>query len=65
METTVRQIYYSGEIMKVSEEQVKFGLCLTLIEELNKKNLIKYKFETQGADTIASATIITDAMPLQ
>jgi len=65
METIVSQTYYSGEIMKVSEEQVKFGLCLSLIDELNKKNLIKYSFETKGDDTIASATIITNGMPIQ
>lgn len=64
METTVKQVYYSGDILKVSEEQVKFGLCLTLIDELNKKNLIKYEFENKGVDTIASATIIIDEMSL-
>ena len=59
MKTTAKQVYYSGEILKVSEEQVKFGLCLTLIDELNKKNVIKYEFETEGNDTTVSATIIT------
>ena len=65
MEITVKQVYYSGEIMKVSEEQVRFGLCLSLIDELNNKGLIKYNFETKEDHTVTSATIMIDALPVQ
>lgn len=55
---TVRQTYTEKEMMMISEEQVRFGLNLELIDSLNKEGLIKYSTDKIGNDVIVSAFIV-------
>ena len=54
----VRQTYTEKEMLKISDEQVRFGLNLELIDKLNNKGIIKYSSDKIGKNVIVSAFIV-------
>ena len=42
----------------ISDEQLRFGLNLELIDKLNNKGIIKYSTEKIGKNVIVSAFIV-------
>jgi len=54
----VRQTYSDKEFSMISDEQLRFGLNLELIDKLNNKGIIKYSSDKVGKDVIVSAFIV-------
>ena len=42
---TVSHVYHKEEVNLISKDQIEFGLCLPLMDELNRQNAIEYKKE--------------------
>jgi len=57
------QKYSRKDILMVSEDQIKFSLCLELMDKLNDAKVIKYSFDPDKCNeniiAIASIEIIT------